>query len=242
MDDCTNLTEIRRIARQLLHIKPVATKFNFIVSHPFTCYADQIIPDKSEKHRPLNLHNEQDFNMWVEFMSDLINTRDFNQIYMLLNKAYALYFLHRAQNYISKQDMGVALRNAWQQAENIHIDPNLNTTKIRRLFAQADPKSLMEEQERDRLKSLPDIIELYRGVTDINAHCKKPFSWTTSQKIALWFAKRFESKYQAIWSIRIPKTAILAHFQSPEEEFIVDLYRKNIEIKQEIIKQTELSQ
>lgn len=49
----------------------------------------------------------------------------------------------------------------------------------------------MTEDEIETLRSLPETVSVYRGVTSYNAGKVKALSWTLDQKVAQWFANRF---------------------------------------------------
>lgn len=59
------------------------------------------------------------------------------------------------------------------------------------MFKQADPASLMEQDEYIQFKTLDDTVTVYRGVTPHNAKSAKAMSWSLNQETAKWFAHRF---------------------------------------------------
>ena len=86
------------------------------------------------------------------------------------------------------------------------------------------------------LKS-PEVVEVYRGITDYNKKYVKALSWTLSKKTAEWFADRFSSK-GIIYKALIPKEHILAYFNGRnEKEIVLDpKYLQDIEIYKNLSK------
>lgn len=80
----------------------------------------------------------------------------------------------------------------------------------------------MTEDEIETLRSLPETVSVYRGVTSYNAGKVKALSWTLDQKVAQWFANRF-GENGTVYEAEISKEHILALFKGRNEwEVIVE--------------------
>lgn len=87
-----------------------------------------------------------------------------------------------------------------------------------------DRQHLMEKEERAAFESLPDEIEVFRGVLGRGA---RSLSWTLDRKLAEWFATRFASvfpgKQPRLASGVVSKADVLGYFtRRKESEVVVD--------------------
>ena len=154
-------------------------------------------------------------------MTQLINTatKPFD-IYMMVNKPYALTFLKYASPYLNAAELGKILASAWMRSENPNMDPNVSQSKLISLFKKADPRYLMEREEQTELLALPDPVTIYRGVTSVNKSRVRAMSWTLKYDTANWFAHRFDEK-GTVYEAQIEKEHILALFNGRNESEIV---------------------
>ena len=148
-------------------------------------------------------------------------------IYMMVTKPYALTFLKFAMPHLSREDMSQILASAWTRSEAPHQDVNVTVNQLLRMFKQADPTCLMEQDEYIQFKTLDDTVTVYRGVTSHNAKSVKALSWSLNQETAEWFAHRF-GENGTVYEAQIDKKHIYAYFSGRNEsEVIVDpSYRK----------------
>ena len=80
----------------------------------------------------------------------------------------------------------------------------------------------MNEDDFKVFESLPNVVTIYRGVTDKNKDNKRALSWTLSQDKAEWFAHRFDEVGE-VWKTEISKDNIFAYFdEMDEKEVIID--------------------
>lgn len=230
----TDLEGVKGVARLLLMTEIHKTEFSpVVVQHPFT--ANGIVGISIDgKVRLLDItENEEDLIVWRNFKLRCIDTAE-NAfcIYMMMNAAYALTFLKYAKRYLSQKDLSSVLASAWTEAENPNCDMNLKQSELISMFRQADPKILMTQSERKRLKSLPETVTVYRGVTSYNAKNIRALSWTLDKEKAEWFAHRYGEE-GTVYEARIDKSRIIAYFaERGESEVIVEpRYLKNISVQ-----------
>lgn len=87
---------------------------------------------------------------------------------------------------------------------------------------------MMNIDERNFLKTLPNTVRIYRGTTGKDPY---PLSWSLSKTCAHWFANRFNAVDDASSMIRVgdvDKSDIIALFTSRGEQEVVVLPSKVI--------------
>jgi len=220
----TDLHNVKTVAVTLLMTDIQETKFSpMVVQHPFTS-SGMVGVRKDGEFQILDITEDQEnLRLWREQMKEQIEEADNAfDIYMLLNKPYALTFLKFAEPYLSREDMSKILSCAWVMSENPNADANLSKRQLLSLFRCADPAALMDEEERQELASLPSQVTVYRGVTPYNEKNVKALSWTLNCEKAKWFAIRF-GESGSVYKAQINKDNILALFKGRnEEEVIID--------------------
>ena len=106
----------------------------------------------------------------------------------MITKPYGLTFLKYTAQDLSREDMAQILVSAWTRSEAPHQDVNVTVNQLLRMFKQADPTCLMEQDEYIQFNTLDDTVTVYRGVTPHNAKSVKALSWSLDQETAEWFA------------------------------------------------------
>lgn len=155
-------------------------------------------------------------------MKQISDTENVYQIFMMVNKPYALTFLKFASESLSFEDFSKILNDAWVMSENPNCDANVSKDELVKFFKVADPEHLMTQEERKRLNELDDTVTIYRGVTSYNADNVYALSWSLEYEKADWFAHRFNED-GTVYRARIDKKNILAFFNGRSEaEVIVD--------------------
>lgn len=235
----TNIERIREEARLFLHLEILPTSLDIVATHPFTSTWVTIIDDDNTA-KTLDLRVRKNQALWRAKISKLINSSDLFGIMLLLNSPYRLVFLKYILNDISNSDLGQYLKDTWSAIECISTDVNVSSAELVKMFKRADKNTLMNEEERNRLNSLPAEVDVYRGVSPYNKHNKKALSWTTNYQTAKWFALRFDDAGE-VWHMKIPKKFILACIDNRNEyEVILNLVHNNFAIDLETVKKTTI--
>lgn len=110
----------------------------------------------------------------------------------------------------------------WTNSENIwqNLDGWLSVWSYEAPFRD----HAMEEDDRAALASLPDAIQVWRGVSHPDA--AEGMSWSTDKAKAEWFARRFaamEGRGALLASGTVRKADVLAYFSDrSESEIVVD--------------------
>lgn len=225
----TDMKKVKQIAKLLVWLDIEKTFVEHIVTHPFTSNPIAMVSHNGE-HKFLDLTKADEAKIWREdLVKQIEKAKSLTDIILMMNKPYWLYFITTCSEYISESDLGSALGGYWQQVENISGDRNVFSDELVELFVKADKNTLMDKEELEKFNNLPDIVKLYRGVTNYNKQYQEALSWTDDKEKALWFMNRFSSPEKELWTIEAPKSAILACF-SGEGEHIVDLVNYVIDI------------
>ena len=219
----TNLRAIKYCAGVLAFTKIHKTEFSpIVVQHPFT--SSGIVNIIIENGEPKLIDITTDIinlYQWQRTIHKKIkSSRNVFEIYMMINKPYAMTFLDIITRHLSQKDFSKILADAWISSENPNSDTNISKSELLSMFRSAEPKWLMSKQELNTLNNLDDTITIYRGVTSYNAKNIKALSWTLDKDIAKWFATRFNENgktYQA----QIKKKYIYAYFDRRNESEII---------------------
>lgn len=226
MEKTTDLQAVKRFATTLLYLDIKTTEFSpLVVNHPFTDSGITGLPDKDGHTRIADLlDSEEDLQEWREMKRDIINdANSVMEIAMMITRPYMIAFFKFTAPLLSKEDFSELLSYFWIHSEHPNEDPNLSRSRLLRMFKSADPKHLMDEAEYAKFLALPDLVQVYRGVTSKNKKdLEKALSWTLDPEIAKWFAHRYGENGE-VWMGFVPKKHIYACFDGRgESEVIVD--------------------
>ena len=231
-NDQTDMFRVRDLAKSLLYVDIHETKLSpMVVQHPFTSSGIIGIPTKDGVDLVNICESKEQLEQWREFTAKQIEECDSPlKVYMLINKPYALTFLSLASPCLSQEDYSGILADAWMRSENPNRDANVSRKQLVEMFMDANPKYLMDNNERLQLSELPDVVTIYRGVTPYNEKNIRALSWSLDYDTANWFAHRY-GEDGTVYQAQIPKAHILALFNGRNEsEIIVDpKYLKEIE-------------
>ncbi|MCA0363610.1 MAG: hypothetical protein LCH67_06175 [Bacteroidetes bacterium] len=119
-----------------------------------------------------------------------------------------------------------ALRESYEMSDNLFKYSDI----IKKCFLKSEPEreSLMFPEELDYLKSLPDKIIIYRGMTELELISKKfGCSWTLKKEVADFFAhtyqRNFDTKHlkKTVHKMTIYKKDVIAFFNGRNEFEII---------------------
>jgi len=145
-----------------------------------------------------------------------------NQIFLFISKPNRLQLLQFLKNvYVwDKREYAQLLRDCWTSTEFPH---QMSNAELIRMFKGADTQFLMTDDEVKALGVLPDIVTVYRGIQDKRTR-HKALSWTTSYKVAHWFATRWNKASGVtpqILKSKIEKKYVFAYIHARNEDEIV---------------------
>jgi hypothetical protein len=226
----TNMQEVKCVAKWLLFTDVHTTEYSpMIVHHPFASSGFMILPDTNEI---LDITASMESReKWRDYLGKKIDeAKSAYEIFLMLNKTYALTFIKYAKDGLSAAEFSEILADAWIKAEAPNMDVNVSKTELVGLFSQADKQSLMTESEQKRFADLTETVTVYRGVTSYNAKNVRALSWTLDRSKAEWFAHRFGEDGK-VYQAQINKADILAIFTSRNESEVVLNPRKLQQLK-----------
>lgn len=229
----TNLKEVKETAIAFLYLDiEINEKIPIFLNHPF--FDTVLFPlhsngdaelDFVDITTPDNLQKARD-----EIKSKTIDrVKNSLQFLSIIRKPYLSAFFKYINIYLSERDYNNFLREMWISVEFLYNDQNVSRNEFIKYFKNANSSMLMEHEDLEIYKNLPDEIEIYRGVKPDSS--PKALSWTLNKEVANWFAKRFEDN-GVVYKAKIKKKDILAYFnQRNENEVVVD-FKKLYDIEQ----------
>lgn len=126
-----------------------------------------------------------------------------NDIISTLARPYRLSAVNFHFTNMSRDDLSVALVDAWTSSENPNMDSDMTKAQAVRLFQICNPEKMMCEADYEVYKQLPDELIVYRGLGTLNADNIKSLWYIPSHRIGR-FAVASANGYL------IEKTAILS--------------------------------
>lgn len=218
----TDIDKVRSVAITFAYLPIEAnSKIPFFVSHPFIDSSMTILPGKNGPELVNLLEGDGEERFKSKIVQILKKTETVAGFLLMISKPYLFTFLDHIKYYLNNKDLAVCLRYVWKNSEYANSCSVFTKKQLLSLFRKSSKESLMDKDELQALKEMPEQITVYRGVTSVNSKDLKVFSWTLSQERARWFAERFENKIQDVFQAELPKDGVLAYF-SDEEEIIAN--------------------
>ena len=214
----TDVEAIRQSALALLNckIEPNPT-FPFLCNHPFTN-----APFAALDNKLLDLTKPTETLRWRTAMRSVIQKKNAQGIFLLMNPPYRLFFLNLIRSVLSDNDFGELFRAFWPSVEQINGDKNLTRRSIIRLLQSVPKDCLMDKECFLAYQQLPQVFSVYRGVTPYNESRHRAISWTSDIDIAQWFATRY-GEHGTIWRANVKKQWVLALLEGKEHEILIDI-------------------
>ena len=236
-DNETNINRLKEIALNFLELDPTPVKeYPFIIIHPY--FTERIMAKYKDGSRDIETFDIFEYPEKFEHLKghirESIQDGDIDTIFARMLPKYYLTFLKFAKSYMSRTDFDKYLAYSWVMSENPNQDINVGILELIRWFKSADRKNLMEADELDYYNSLPDEVEIYRGIAVGRAE-QEGLSWTCNRKTAEWFAHRFDIYDRKGYLLKgvVDKKDIFAYFNSRDEDEICCNSRKVRDVKKE---------
>ena len=214
-----NIQNVREVALEYLHKKPIPAKIPPLVYHPvFTTW---IYATKKGKMVDMSTDPAGKAEIIADFTEKINGAEDVARIMHLLRTPYWLVFLRDIKQYISESIFSKLLSEAYISSENPNDDPDVPVDMLEEWFREADKEQLMEPEEYAVYKQLSDVLTVYRGVGV--GRVEDGLSWTQHKLGAIWFSNRFnkEDEQGIVLEAHIGKEDVLAYFSRRGEEEIV---------------------
>lgn len=153
-----------------------------------------------------------------QYLDEQIEKKKWSSAVWMYERPYRLQAFLTIKKHLSFSEYWELLGSLWTDSENIWQ----NQSDWKKLLSSSISKKecFMDEEERKRLKSLPELVTVYRGY--VPGKNKSGFSYTLSKKQALWFAKRYD-KSGKVLTRQIKKSEIFAFKTHRGEEEVIIL-------------------
>lgn len=222
----TNLTEIKNILKDFLHMPVEETEYSpIVVQHPIfesgISYVNNKMTDimTPEGFAAVAKQVEEDIDK-IDDVFGCVN---------ILRQSYYLTFLKFAKESLSLSDFSMLLGKFWTEEENPNGDVNVPVSLSARWFKSADKRVLMYDDEYKTYKDLPEAFTAYRGITP--GRNPDGMSWTRDLSKADWFSRRFGDGY-VLEGIANKKDVLAFFSRRGEEEVVIEA--KKVKNKKEI--------
>jgi hypothetical protein len=186
-------------------------------------YSEQMAPYYNRRLRIMRIQTEK-----------ALAAGDWGSYIWQHERPYRLSALIKVIDRLSDEEYWPMIGQFWTDSENIHQ----NSQTWRTLWSSRRPgrEAVMDDEEREVLASLPDIVPIYRGFR----HTKslRGMAWTLDRDKAVWFARRLASSktpQPRVANAMVARHKILAYFAGRNEQEIVVLSRDLQNITSEII-------
>ncbi len=233
----TDLNKVKERAKVLLQFEPRFIENSTFIIHPILKYDFVIDPDKTNGE-VLSVRNADELEKIYEIYSSKIDkVTDYTDFILIIdNKLNYAFFFKETKEYVNIQDFSKFLGEMWTFLEAPNHNPNVTKRQLISYFKCAEKEYMMSQEELKLYDSLPNEIEVYRGVSNNNKkNGTKALSWTINKNIAKWFATRYDNE-GIVFTAKAKKEDVLAYFNSREEEEVVIDYNNLEIISTEVVK------
>lgn len=222
----TDLTEIKNILKDFLHIPVEETEYSpIVVQHPIFESGISYVNNKMT-----DIMTPEGFAAVAKQVEeDIDKINDAFGCVNILRQSYYLTFLKFAKESLSLSDFSMLLGKFWTEEENPNGDVNVPVSLSARWFKSADKRVLMYDDEYKTYKDLPEAFTAYRGVTP--GRNPDGMSWTRDLSKADWFSRRFGDGY-VLEGIANKKDVLAFFSRRGEEEVVIEA--KKVKNKKEI--------
>ncbi len=155
-------------------------------------------------------------------IEDAMARRAWTTVLSIHERPYRMDAFKKLQDQMTDAEFWKEVSWLWTDSENIWQ----NLKDWRRVWRSKRPgrETVMDDDERAKLQSLPDVIEVFRG-TYLWPWMDRGLSWTLDRDRAIWFAYRFKPEHAepSLISGKVRKKNVLAYFDGRSEQEIVML-------------------
>ena len=182
-----------------------------VLQHPLV-YAVPYMPQLN------NMYNRQ-YLAKKEQLANALDTGDWDGYVYLHERPYRLDALLEISDDVDDATFWSLLSGIWTDSENIRQNQEI----WNEIFdsGRDGMENMMKDEERDALAALPKKIKIYQGHTGDR---DDGWSWTTDEKVALWFALRFskmEGSEAQVTEATVDKDNVLAYLLGRGESEIL---------------------
>lgn len=175
----------------------------------------------------MNRYANKSYAHKLKMLEEAERDRNWKQYVFTHERPYRLQAFSKIAYHMTPTEWWGVVGHIWTDSENIHEFYD----EWRIIWRDTRPgrEAAMDDDERAILASLPDEIEIFRGVR--HRHAVNGLSWTPDRDKALWFARRkVYGGSPFLASGWVKKERVLAYF-SRESEIVVfpeDVIRRKV--------------
>lgn len=181
----------------------------------------------AENNKFVSIDDSNEFELVLtNIKKRIVEAKDVFHIFWMITKPYKAIFFKYINKYLSNEDFSKILIDIWVSCEFQSLDVNVSMNDFLKWFKRIDKNLVMNDEEKTYFKSLPEKVEIFRGVQDIQF--KNGISWTFNKDCAIWFAERFKrsNSKSILLSTKVNKNDILLYTNCRgEDEVIIDSFK-----------------
>lgn len=192
------------------------------LKHPL-CYMALGNREETTGFYPFAAHANAAFKAKLAGLEEAMDERSwFAVVFVLYERPYRLYAFEQIEDQLPDEEWWSLLGAIWTDTENAWQ----NDADWRRYLSsqRASRDHIMEEEEREAFKLLPEELEVWRGYS--RPERKSGMSWTLNRPQAEWFARRLhrpEDPPPKVARATVKKEHVIAYFTCRQESEIVVL-------------------
>jgi hypothetical protein len=146
----------------------------------------------------------------------------FQQLCLSTSKGQLIELFKKHQKSFTDEEYWINLRDAYIRQDF----EQLNYKDLKKIFSSKRnfKEKLMDNEEHEFLKSLPEKITIYRGGSIEELNSGYGLSWTLDKEIAIKFVNiksAISLDKMVVHELIIPKTKVVAYINSRKEEEII---------------------
>lgn len=181
----------------------------------------------AENNKFVSIDDSNEFELVLtNIKKRIVEAKDVFHIFWMITKPYKATFFKYINKYLSNEDFSKILIDIWVSCEFQSLDVNVSMNDFLKWFKRIDKNIVMNDEEKTYFKSLPEKVEIFRGVQDIQF--KNGISWTSNKDCAIWFAERFKrsNSKSILLSTKVNKNDILLYTNCRgEDEVIINPFK-----------------
>lgn len=236
----TDLEAVKRVTKSLTNVRPKPAGdeiLSMFAIHPFIhdmFWYEKMYNDNSQNTKDYSFEKPEIFSAWKEdFCKKVDKCSNLARLYMFWQDPWKMTFMKLCGDFLSEKDFAEYLAESWTTEENPNMDVNVSREASLEMFRKAKKHYLMEKEDLEHWKNLPEEVELWRGVS--KGRIDLGLSWTDDKSKAEWFMQRFKELRDGkmkLLKVVAPREHCIAYFDTRgEKEILLDVFAVQDQIK-----------
>lgn len=213
-----DIDKIRELTIQLAKNCQFRVECGFLVKgHPFVQQNPAMVQIDGNIEF-FNLADKKGNKDYLTALAKMCEKLSVNSLSVLVQAPFKFEWLQICKPYLQPDTFTELFADAWTMVDYPNTS-NIPPKTLIEWFKEAKKEQLMSEDNLAGYHQLPEVITVYRGVPQNGVVLG--LSWTTDPKTAKFFMNRTGENGGKIYSVVIPKSAVLAFFEDREEQEVV---------------------